>query len=66
MRISPASEILIAVSAVGLPTVSGRTSSSGWSTEMPPDSVWPYTCLRLRPMARKKRNSSGPSAAPPV
>src|SRR5215510_438862 len=56
----------IRVPGAGLPTVSGLTSPSRWSTETAPDSVWPYTCLRLRPIARKKRKSSGPSEAPPA
>ena len=66
MRISPSSEMRTRVPGVGLPTVSARTSPSGCSTQMPADSVWPYTCLRLRPMARKKGKISGPRGAPPV
>jgi len=57
---------LTRVPGVGLPSVSARTSVSGCSTQMPDDSVWPYTCLRLSPRARKNRKISGPSGAPPV
>src|SRR6266508_1572053 len=63
---SPASVRRTSVVGKGLPTGPSLRSPSRWTQDTPRASVWPYTCFRLIPIARKNRKISARVQHPQV